>query len=102
MWQYDLIMSKTADVSQLSAIPFFVPRDLVLRPMLISGMAATVRKTIWESTRPAVSILARSDCFGVSGAPAFSMLLFAIFAASLCCSQPLDLWSDELLGCAVA
>jgi putative ABC transport system permease protein len=83
--QYDLITEvKPQMYLSYQQIPFFVPRDLVVKTDVDPlSMAATVRKTIWEidKDQPVSNIRTMDEIASESVArQRFSMLLFAIFA----------------------
>lgn len=83
--QYDLISEvKPQMYLSYQQIPFFVPRDLVVKTDVDPlSMAATVRKTIWEidKDQPVSNIRTMDEIASESVArQRFSMLLFAIFA----------------------
>ena len=84
--QYDLITEvKPQMYLSYQQIPFFVPRDLVVKTDVDPlSMAATVRKTIWEidKDQPVSNIRTMDEIASESVArQRFSMLLFAIFAS---------------------
>ena len=84
--QYDLLTDvKPQMYLSYQQIPFFVPRDLVVKTDVDPlSMAATVRKTIWEidKDQPVSNIRTMDEIASESVArQRFSMLLFAIFAS---------------------